>query len=252
MKKLLGIVSGSAEKKQINESIEECGMGMPAPQMPQTPPVSMSVNVNAQGVDQIKQILSLMSGAQAQRMSEPTVMISPDKMIGMEKEEFVNQPDEEYKDVDAVIASGDDLHKSKSMHRAAAGGDNPMAAESIRKQLDKLYQEIKEGKKSKPDFLDMDKDGNKSEPMKKALKDKASKKDESIEEASGVRATDKKKGKVDKSERKQYFVKLEKDGKTRGMTIVADEGESESELRDRVKRDNMGWNVAGMRVKEED
>jgi len=69
--------------------------------------------------------------------------------------------------------------------------------------------------------------------------------------ASGVRATDKKKGKVDKSERKQYFVKLEKDNKTKGMTIVADEGESQGELRDRVKRDNIGWTVASMRVKDE-
>jgi hypothetical protein len=73
-----------------------------------------------------------------------------------------------------------------------------------------------------------------------------------IKEASGVRATDKKKGKVDKSERKQYFVKLEKDNKTRGMTIVADEGEREGELRDRVKRDNIGWTVASIRVKETD
>lgn len=33
--------------------------------------------------------------------------------------------------------------------------------------------ELKEGKKSKkPDYLDVDKDGNKKEPMKKALKDK--------------------------------------------------------------------------------
>ena len=31
---------------------------------------------------------------------------------------------------------------------------------------------FKEGKKAKPDFLDMDKDGNKKEPMKKAVKDK--------------------------------------------------------------------------------
>lgn len=88
----------------------------------------------------------------------------------------------------------------------------------------------------------------------KAKLDKLSKKNEKeLEEAkfekSGVRASDKKKGKVDKSERKQYFVKLEKEGKTRGMTIVADEGESEGELRDRVKRDNSGWTIAGMRVK---
>ena len=32
--------------------------------------------------------------------------------------------------------------------------------------------EIMEAKKAKPDFLDMDKDGNKKESMKKALKDK--------------------------------------------------------------------------------
>ena len=33
-------------------------------------------------------------------------------------------------------------------------------------------KEVNEGKKSKPDFLDMDKDGDKKEPMKKAIKDK--------------------------------------------------------------------------------
>ena len=37
---------------------------------------------------------------------------------------------------------------------------------------------VKEAKKAKPDFLDVDKDGNKKEPMKKALKDKAKKIDE--------------------------------------------------------------------------
>ena len=74
-----------------------------------------------------------------------------------------------------------------------------------------------------------------------------------IKEASGVRATDKKKGQVDKSERKQYFVKLEKEGKTKGMTIVADEGESQGEVRDRAARDakSGGWTVASIRVKDE-
>jgi hypothetical protein len=74
-----------------------------------------------------------------------------------------------------------------------------------------------------------------------------------IKEASGVRASDKKKGKVDKTERKQYFVKLEKDGRTKGMTIVADEGESQGEVRDRAARDakSGGWTVASIRVKDE-
>ena len=35
-----------------------------------------------------------------------------------------------------------------------------------------IKQGIKEAKKAKPDFLDVDKDGNKKEPMKKAIKDK--------------------------------------------------------------------------------
>ena len=43
------------------------------------------------------------------------------------------------------------------------------------------YEETNESK-SKPDFLDMDKDGNKTEPMKKAIKDKEMKK-ESVNEA---------------------------------------------------------------------
>ena len=37
------------------------------------------------------------------------------------------------------------------------------------------FDEVQEAKKAKPDFLDMDKDGDKKEPMKKAIKDKKSK-----------------------------------------------------------------------------
>jgi len=86
---------------------------------------------------------------------------------------------------------------------------------------------------------------------KKAEDKKEQDLDEAKIEASGVRAGDKKKGKVEKSERKQYFVKLEKDNKTRGVTTVADEGESQGEVRDRMKRDNPGWTVASIRVKDE-
>jgi hypothetical protein len=46
--------------------------------------------------------------------------------------------------------------------------NNSMAVESIK---DRLYRALNE-KKAKPDFLDMDKDGNKKEPMKKAVADK--------------------------------------------------------------------------------
>ena len=74
-----------------------------------------------------------------------------------------------------------------------------------------------------------------------------------IKEASGVRASDKKKGQVEKSERKQYFVKLEKDNKTKGMTITADEGEKQEEVRQRAQRDarSGGWTVTSIRAKDE-
>lgn len=265
------------QNKQINEDVGECGMGMQnqAPAVPQTPPVSMNVNMNAQGIEQIKELLSLVANSTPAEEPMPAAStempITIKKIAGPEEdpltaimakaglppkakpeteEDYANSPDETVSDINASVPNGDDLHRSKKQYAKAQDGDNAMAIEGIRSQLDRLYKEIKEGKKSKPDFLDVDKDGNKKEPMKKAIKDK--KVDEAKFEKSGVRATDKKKGKVDKTELKQYFVKLEKDGVVKGMTVVADEGESEWDVENRVKTQVRphGWNIAGMRVKE--
>ena len=55
--------------------------------------------------------------------------------------EYDNEPDEEYKAIDDVIDSGDDLHKSKKAYRATQDGDNPMALEDdIKEQLYKAIQ----------------------------------------------------------------------------------------------------------------
>ena len=43
--------------------------------------------------------------------------------------EYDNEPDEEYKSIDDVINSGDDLHRTKKAYPAAQDGDNPMAVE---------------------------------------------------------------------------------------------------------------------------
>jgi hypothetical protein len=86
--------------------------------------------------------------------------------------------------------------------------------------------------------------------LKKTQAEKLKKKEEKVDEASGFRASDKKKGKVEKSEKKQYFVKLEKEGKTKGVTMVADEGETQGDICDRAKRDNQGWSVASVRLKD--
>ncbi len=47
---------------------------------------------------------------------------------------------------------------------------------------EKIDEAKKAKKNSKPDYLDVDKDGNKKEPMKKALKDKAMKESSSFKD----------------------------------------------------------------------
>ena len=126
--------------------------------------------------------------------------------------EWDNSPDEKYQDHNFMtkdIATGHDGAQKKSYPKVA-GGDNPMALEDeLRAELSaKLSEFMSEGDdcgcdehddhgqcesdchcdedvaeaKAKPDFLDMDKDGDKKEPMKKAIKDKDAKK-ESVQEA---------------------------------------------------------------------
>ena len=106
-------------------------------------------------------------------------------------ENFANAtttPNEKYSDIKAVIPNGTDLNREKGAYIKASGGDNPMAikmgeaeiteehlSNSLRAQYESFKQTYQEAAKSKPDFLDVDKDGNKTEPMKKAFKDKESK-----------------------------------------------------------------------------
>ena len=103
-------------------------------------------------------------------------------------EAYANTPKEKYSDIKAAVPNGTDLHREKGAYIKAAGGDNPMAirmgeseiteeqlSNSLRSQYESFKQTYQEAAKTKPDFLDMDKDGNKTEPMKKALKDKESK-----------------------------------------------------------------------------
>jgi hypothetical protein len=114
------------------------------------------------------------------------MMMKPD----MEKQEetFANTPDEKVQDVDTLVnVHSGGLNRQKKTYPRVSPADNPMAAEdkiteqdlanSLRAQYESFkesYQKAAETK-AKPDFLDMDKDGNKTEPMKKAVKDKEEK-----------------------------------------------------------------------------
>jgi len=110
------------------------------------------------------------------------MMVKPD----MEKQEetFANEPEEKTQDVDSLVnVHSGGLNRQKTQYRKEYPGDNPMAVEdkiteeelanSLRAQYEGFKQAYQEA--AKPDYIDLDKDGNKTEPMKKAAKDKEDK-----------------------------------------------------------------------------
>ena len=111
-----------------------------------------------------------------------------------QEETFANSPGDREKDepktmdTDTLVnVHSGGLNRQKKTYPKVASGDNPMAAEdkiteqdlanSLRDQYDAFKEGYKKAAKmeAKPDFLDMDKDGDKKEPMKKAIKDKEAK-----------------------------------------------------------------------------
>jgi hypothetical protein len=100
------------------------------------------------------------------------------------EETFANEPEEKVSDIDTLVnVHSGGLNRQKKTHPRVSPGDNPMAAEdkiteeelanSLRTQYESFKTAYQEA--AKPDFLDMDKDGDKKEPMKKAIKDKEAK-----------------------------------------------------------------------------
>jgi hypothetical protein len=94
----------------------------------------------------------------------------------------------------------DDIDRNVRMHRYGTDDQSANAASEInrlQKRNTKRHNGIKRanqriGEAAKPDFLDVDKDGNKKEPMKKALDDKKKKVDEAgIKTAYGTTKTNK-------------------------------------------------------------
>ena len=160
------------------EQPEESGMSINASTDTRTGHKSLSVTAQGQAAEQLAQLLKLSGlsgGAAAQAQPE----------MGME-EAYANEPNPETQSVEVQLAQGTDLNRPKTMHKHSyRQGDNPMAMAEQRELADierRLNEELAafkvmaEGKGKKPDFLDMDKDGDRKEPMKKALADKSKKK----------------------------------------------------------------------------
>jgi hypothetical protein len=115
------------------------------------------------------------------------MMTAPDEEKAAET--FANEPEEKVADIDTLVnVHSGGLNRRKQQFAKAQDGDNAMAVaqedkiteEELANSLRTQYESFKsayqtEAKKAKPDFLDMDKDGDKKEPMKKAIKDKEAK-----------------------------------------------------------------------------
>ena len=191
------------DMKKLIESmdhIEECGMtempaaALPAPEQHEGNPVTVNVSMNASGKEHVADLLDMMKNAglggaepvSAKTLSPRMDMERLSAMMGEPGDEpemeeiddeievegdYANEPDAQYGDMSDAIPDGNDLNRKKKSYAATQDGDNAMAVETIKASLMAALAE----KKSKPDFLDVDKDGDKKEPMKKALKDKGSK-----------------------------------------------------------------------------
>ena len=160
---------------------------------------AVSITVSGDSANEIAQLVGLM-GNSAPAPAAPTgscgepaaapasmpPMITPKMMDDIESSEetvaeddWDNAPDEEYSDHQKMthdLSGG--INRRKNSYKRAEPGDNPMAVESsLREELaSMLRQKMSEKKGFKPDFLDLDGDGDTEEPMKKAAKD-AKKKD---------------------------------------------------------------------------
>ena len=168
MKKLINII----DKKTLMESdIKECE-GMSEPK--QLSSVSMTISLNAQGVNGIRNMMNLIHGADPSMVTTPVEPATPMKqddvsdvkrLAGLDSEEpasdssdvtaisepdeeqeesYANSPDEEYQDQDYMVndLSGGLGKKQKMFKHSYRSGDNPETMEeSIRLDLQNLYKQ---------------------------------------------------------------------------------------------------------------
>jgi hypothetical protein len=173
-------------KKQTttaNESIEECGpmgmMGMNSPQGQQDS-VTMNISMNGSGAGGIRDLMSILRDIEG---SDNTDVHSHDvsKLFGGDDVEVAfdeemdggfgsatTQPDPATAGIDAVTATGNDIHSKGIEAPKVNGGGTPMQ-ETLVSRLSALYNEIKEAKEEKFDALKHVKNPTKGE--KAAAKD---------------------------------------------------------------------------------
>lgn len=143
----------AAEKeKEVDEAVvDECGMMPSMSSGPMDPPkqsdsVTMNVSMNGSGAGGIADLMAILrnieSGDSKSFGDKDADIIIPmgskPELIG---DDYANEPDEMYKQHD--MNQGGDLNRPKKAYPKVAGGDNPMALESLKTRLGNLYEDIK-------------------------------------------------------------------------------------------------------------
>jgi hypothetical protein len=143
-----------------------------------------SIMIATDSPEEASMMMQLLKLAGVQPVSQD--MIDPQQHSEPQADEtYSNTPAPMVSDVKSATPNGTDQNREKGTYPVASGGDNPMGkkmgeseiteeelSNSLRAQYESFKKTYQEAAKSKPDYLDFDKDGNKSEPMTKALKDK--------------------------------------------------------------------------------
>jgi len=140
----------------------------------------MAILKNA-GLDPQQMNIQNKPSMDAPAMDAPAMDMTPDApemdAPEPEAEAYDNEPNEKFLDKDDYELKRNVVPNKDMGPSAASRGDNPLPeSEEVEAEA-----EVDEAKHGKPDYLDFDKDGDKKEPMKKALKDKEKKKSEDAE-----------------------------------------------------------------------
>jgi len=196
MKKLIQKMTDlEAGKQMLNESVvDECGGSMPMAPQQQGNPVTVSVNFNASGAENVMELLNLLKNSGLQAADGPSMpsqgmrmdmenfrnivdagddeneidvkfdMDDEKGIKGMSKAESAkwgNNPNEIYADHQTMtkdLSGG--LNRQKKMYKPAAKGDNPIAVkqEGVDKDYlkSRLLQALEEKKSSKKPDADGD------------------------------------------------------------------------------------------------
>lgn len=134
------------------------------------------------------------------------------------------------KNIENMVDSIVEKVLNEEIQKSTTKVSNAIKKEAVKTEIDEMEEffenvkKKKESRKGKPDFLDLDKDGDKKEPMKKAAKEMREEEVEEGNEFSGARAEAIKKGKdTFEVDGKTYPVKGEEDEIKESIELTEDE-----------------------------